>query len=244
MPKTSIEQLQNMISELILSQKESANRFKETEKILDQKYSEIWAMFKDTDAKFKETDAMFKETDAKFKETDVKFKETDAQFKDTDAKFKETDAKFKETDKKINEANALFTSQWGKLIESLVKGDLVNILKNRGIDVHDTSERRKGNHEGENYEFDIIAHNGSEIVIVEVKTTLRVNDVKSFLSKLSKAKLWLAEYKNFKIYGAVAYLKAEEASDIMAINNGLFSIRATGNSAAITNSVDFVPITF
>ena len=237
MPNTSIEQLQNMISELILSQKEnenlfkeSANRFKETEKILDQKYSEIWAMFK-------ETNAMFKETDLKFKDTDVKFKETDA-------KFKETDKQIKETDKQIKEANALFTSQWGKLIESLVKGDLVNILKNRGIDVHDTSERRKGNHEGENYEFDIIAHNGTEIVIVEVKTTLRVNDVKSFLSKLSKAKLWLAEYKNFKIYGAIAYLKAEEASDIMAMNNGLFSIRATGNSAAITNSDDFVPVTF
>ena len=180
---------------------------------------------------------MFKETNAMFKETDLKFKDTDVKFKETDAKFKETDKQIKETDKQIKEANALFTSQWGKLIESLVKGDLVNILKNRGIDVHDTSERRKGNHEGENYEFDIIAHNGTEIVIVEVKTTLRVNDVKSFLSKLSKAKLWLAEYKNFKIYGAIAYLKAEEASDIMAMNNGLFSIRATGNSAALRYAI-------
>ena len=223
MPNTSIEQLQNMISELILSQKETENLFKETA-----------IQFKETDTRFKETEKILNQ----------KYSEIWDMFKDTDTKFKDTDAKFKETDKKINEANALFTSQWGKLIESLVKGDLVNILKNRGIDVHDTSERRKGNHEGENYEFDIIAHNGSEIVIVEVKTTLRVNDVKSFLSKLSKAKLWLAEYKNFKIYGAVAYLKAEEASDIMAINNGLFSIRATGNSAAITNSVDFVPVTF
>ena len=212
MPKTSIEQLQNMISDLILSQKETEN--------------------------------LFKETAIQFKETDTRFKETEKILNQKYAKFKETDKQIKETDKQIKEANALFTSQWGKLIESLVKGDLVNILKNRGIDVHDTSERRKGNHEGENYEFDIIAHNGTEIVIVEVKTTLRVNDVKSFLSKLSKAKLWLAEYKNFKIYGAIAYLKAEEASDIMAMNNGLFSIRATGNSAAITNSDDFVPVTF
>ncbi len=223
MPKTSIEQLQNMISDLILSQKETENLFKETA-----------IQFKETDTRFKETEKILNQ----------KYSEIWDMFKDTDTKFKDTDAKFKETDKKINEANALFTSQWGKLIESLVKGDLVNILKNRGIDVHDTSERRKGNHEGENYEFDIIAHNGTEIVIVEVKTTLRVNDVKSFLSKLSKAKLWLAEYKNFKIYGAIAYLKAEEASDIMAMNNGLFSIRATGNSAAITNAADFVPVTF
>lgn len=227
MPNNSIEQLQNMISELIMSQKETDTKFKETEKLLNQKFSETWDMFKETDAKFKETEKILNE-----------------KFSETDAKFKETDTKFKDTDRQIKEANALFTSQWGKLIESLVKGDLVTILKKQGIDVHDTSERRKGNHEGVNYEFDIIAHNGSEIVIVEVKTTLRANDVRLFLSKLSKAKIWLAEYKNFKIYGAVAYLKAEEAADIMAMNQGLFSIRATGNSAAITNSADFIPICF
>ncbi|HRI02016.1 MAG TPA: hypothetical protein PK006_13275 [Saprospiraceae bacterium] len=213
MPTASIEQLQQMISDLILSQKETDAKFKETEKFLNQKFSETRELFKETE-------------------------------KILNQKFSDTDAKFKDTDRKIKEANALFTSQWGKLIESLVKGDLVNLLRQRGIDVHDTSERRKGNHEGENYEFDIIAHNGSEIVIVEVKTTLRTQDVKLFLSKLAKVKLWLAEYKHFKIYGAVAYLKAEEASDIMAMNKGLFSIRATGNSATITNASEFVPFVF
>ena len=234
MPTASIEQLQQMISDLILSQKETDAKFKETEKFLNQKFSETRELFKETE----------KILNQKFSDTDAKFKDTDAKFKDTDAKFKDTDAKFKDTDRKIKEANALFTSQWGKLIESLVKGDLVNLLRHRGIDVHDTSERRKGNHEGENYEFDIIAHNGSEIVIVEVKTTLRTQDVKLFLSKLAKVKLWLSEYKHFKIYGAVAYLKAEEASDIMAMNKGLFSIRATGNSATITNASEFVPFVF
>lgn len=100
--------------------------------------------------------------------------ETDAKFKDTDAKFRETDAKFKETDRRINKAFELFEGQWGKLIESLVEGDLIRLLRERGIDVHETSMRRKGNHKGEHFEFDIIAHNGREIVIVEVKTTLRV----------------------------------------------------------------------
>ena len=209
MPNVSFEQLQNMLSELIISQKETDAKFKETEKILNHKFSETLAMMKETDAKFKETDA-----------------------------------KFKETDKKIKEANELFTSQWGKLIESLVEGDLINLLRQKGIDVHDTSQRRKGNHNGENYEFDIIAHNGTEIVIVEVKTTLRANDVKRFLSKLSKAKTWLAEYHSFKIYGAMAYLRAEEDSDPMAMNNGLYVIRATGNSASIINNDNFIPTIF
>jgi len=52
-------------------------------------------------------------------------------FRETDRKFQETDRKFQETDRKINALERLFTSQWGKLMESLVEGDLVNILNAR-----------------------------------------------------------------------------------------------------------------
>ncbi|MFZ1751186.1 MAG: hypothetical protein WAU01_13370, partial [Saprospiraceae bacterium] len=126
------------------------------------------------------------------KELVLSQKETDSKFKETDSKFKETDSKFKETDRRIKKAFDLFETQWGKLIESLVEGDLIRLLQSKNINVHDTSMRRKGSHEGQNFEFDIIVHNGTEIVIVEVKTTLRVNDVKHFVNKLSHARLWLS----------------------------------------------------
>ncbi|MDD4742452.1 MAG: hypothetical protein PHY20_12890, partial [Bacteroidales bacterium] len=74
-------------------------------------------------------------------------------FQETDKKFKETNKKFKETDKKFKELSALFTSQWGKLVESLVEGDLVNLLNERGITVEKTLQRVKGNKDGENFEF-------------------------------------------------------------------------------------------
>ena len=105
------------------------------------------------------------------------FQETDRMFQETDKKFQETDRllskKFKETDIKLNKLEALFTSQWGKLIESLVDGDLIRLLNEKGILVERTIQRIKGNHKGENYEFDIIAENADDVVIVEVKTTLR-----------------------------------------------------------------------
>lgn len=185
-----------------------------------------------------------KETDLRFKATEAIFKETKAMFKETDTKFKETDTKFKETDRRINRAFQLFESQWGKLMESLVAGDLLNILQERGIKVTDTSMRRKGRHEGDNYEFDIIAHNGVEIVIVEVKTTLKVDDVKVFLQKLKKAKVWMEEYSQHTIYGAVAYLTSDAGSEVYAQNKKLFAIRATGDSASIVNPIDFVPQKF
>lgn len=184
---------------------------------------------------------LFQETNRQFKETDKKFKETREQIKETDKMLSE---KFRETDKRIKELSALFTSQWGKLVESLVEGDLVNVLNKRGINAEKTIQRIKGNHEGENFEYDIIAVNGKEIVIVEVKTTLRVKDVEWFHEKLWKAKKFLPEYKNKTIYGAMAYIIADGASGRMAEKQGLFVIRATGNSSSIINETGFQPKVF
>ncbi|NBC07091.1 MAG: hypothetical protein GVY26_07855 [Bacteroidetes bacterium] len=45
-------------------------------------------------------------------------------------------------------------------------------------------------------------------------------------------------------YGAVAFLQADAGAEQMAENQGLFAIRATGDSAAIVNQADFVPRAF
>lgn len=91
--------------------------------------------------------------------------------------FQETDRQFKETDRKIKETNDYFTFQWGRLVGSLVKGDLVKHLRAKGIQVESVAGYREGSRNGENFEFDLIAVNTAEIVIVEVKTTLRPDDV-------------------------------------------------------------------
>ncbi len=94
--------------------------------------------------------------------------------------------------KEITRLERLFTSQWGRLIESLVEGDLINMLKNFGLDVERTSTRLKGRTiEGMNFEFDILAHDGDILVIVEVKTTLRPEDVNDFIEKLDHFKEWV-----------------------------------------------------
>ena len=90
--------------------------------------------------------------------------------KETDLKFKETELQFKETDRKLNKMIHQFESQWGKFVESLVSGNLIQLLRGKGIDVHDTSQRRTGIHMGRQFEFDIVAKNGNELVIVEVKS--------------------------------------------------------------------------
>ena len=217
---------------------------------------EVWELFREVARRFEETDRQFKETDLKFKETgrlikelresqketDRQFKETDRQFKETDLKFQETDRQFKASDRKLQKLEDLFTSQWGRLMESLVEGDLVSILNQRGIAINDTTTRLKGRRaDGGNFEFDILAHNGNEVVVIEVKTTLRPDDVKKFLRKLEKFKQWLPRYADNTIYGGMAWLTAVAGSEDMVQSRGLFSIRATGNSASVVNPLDFQP---
>jgi hypothetical protein len=207
-------------------------------------FEKVWQMFQETDRMFKETDKKWQETDRKWQETDKKWQETVKKWQENDKNWLETDRMWKETDKRIKALNDLFTGQWGSLIESLVSGDLVRLLNERNIQVHDVSERREGCYQGTNYEFDLLARNNNELVIVEVKTTLRPPDVKHFLNKMQHVRTWLHEYKSYNIYGAMAYLKSQSGAANMAMNQGLLVIRATGNSARITNKPDFTPKQF
>nr|VFJ64945.1 MAG: Uncharacterised protein family UPF0102 [Candidatus Kentron sp. FW] len=188
--------------------------------------------------------AILQETARRMQETDRRMKETDRQMQETDRRMKETDRQIKELSREIREAKELFTTRWGRLMESLVEGRLVELLNQRGIPVYDTTPRVKGNRHGRSYEFDIVAHNGDKIVIVEVKTTLRPDDVSEFVQKLRDAKTLMPRYRDNIIHGAMAWLQANAGADRMAINQKLFSIRAVGDSAYIINQPDFRPKAF
>ena len=196
--------------------------------------AEIWKLFKETRQHMEETDRQMKETDRQMKETDRQMKETDRQMKETDRRI----------DKRMKKLEGLFTTQWGKLMESLVEGDLVALLQARGIRVESTYPRVKGRRNGEHYEFDILAGNGAELVVVEVKTTLNVDHVKQFLAKLGRFMEYQPVYRGKQVYGAVAYLQAEQAAEVYAQRQGLYVIRATGSSASIINDTDFTPRVF
>ncbi len=150
----------------------------------------------------------------------------------------------KKYEKEMKELRGLFTSQWGKLMESLVEGDLIGLLTGCGIAVHSIHPRVYGRRNGTHYEFDIVAGNGDEVVVVEVKTTLKSEQVTEFLEKLQRFTVYEPLYRGKRIYGAVAYLKADSSVTLYAERQGLFVIRATGSSASIVNDDEFVPRVF
>ena len=125
-------------------------------------------------------------------------------------------------------------------METLVEGDLIKLLKEKKIPVEQTAQNLKGKWEGKEWEIDILAINGNEVVVVEVKTTLTVSYVKNFIKNILKNFTVLNPlYKGKTIYGAVVYLKANQSSHTYAEQEGLFVIKATGSSSSIINRKGF-----
>jgi len=173
------------------------------------------------------------------------FRETSAQFKEIAARFKATDEQFKQTDKKINDLSALFSDQWGKMVEALVEPSALQLFQDRGIEVHYTYRRVEAQLNGRQIELDLLLENGDEIVVVEVKSNLRVGDVNDFIETLNRFPEFFPRYREYKIYGGVAGLMFSEESDKYAYRKGLFVLSATGDGIAqIQNDMAFLPKNF
>ena len=172
--------------------------------------------------------------------------------KETEKRIKETDEQMKKTDERLDKMFGQYDDRWGSLIESLVEGKIVELLQSRGIEVINTFSRATGFYwteengvrEQRHREIDIVAANGSEVVAVEVKTTLKKRHIKYFLNTLQDFRKYFRRYKTEAIYGAIAYLKSKKEITDFAEKEGLFVIRATGDSASLINKKDFKPKAF
>jgi hypothetical protein len=173
-------------------------------------------------------------------ETDRQMKDTDRQMKDTDRKMQETDRQMKDTDQKIKALSGLFTSQWGKLVEALMRPGTVKLFQTRGVVVSQMTGRRTGvDHAGREIEVDMTLVNSGTIVVVEVKTTCKVEDVTWHLDKLQRFKQAFSEYATWDVQGGLAALTFEEESDRYAFRNGLWVLKCLDGITSIANGDNF-----
>jgi predicted AAA+ superfamily ATPase len=180
--------------------------------------AEIWQLFKETDARL-----------------DQRIRETDARL----------DQRFHETDEKLRRLEGLFGNQWGKLMEALVQPGVLQLFQRRGIEVHRLHQRSKAQLDGKNLEVDLILENGSEVVVVEVKRTLGVEDVNDFLDDLEEFLTFFPIFQGYRVYGAVAGLTFTEEADRYAYRKGLFVVQVIGETTArILNNEPFHPTDF
>jgi len=94
-------------------------------------------------------------------------------------------------------------------------------------------------------EIDLLLTDDREVVVIEVKTTLKVEDVRHFLEDMRRFPSFFPRYSGLKIYGGVAGIPIEEGADRFAYRQGLFVLVGSGEGMIrILNDSDFRPMDF
>ena len=232
----SFDEIREILKEITINRKKAEEEIQAIRKKAEQERA---INRKKAEKEMREIRAGHKEFRAELKEMRISQKQM----------FKEVSDRQAKNDRDFQKTRNLFETQWGRLVESLVEGNLLKMLNERGIEVQQLSQRTESSYKKKDgkistREIDIMAVNGDEVVAVEVKSTLTPGKVKYFINTLKDFKKYFRHCQHLTIYGAVAYLKSESKAHLFAQRQGLFVIRATGDSASLINTKDFKPKAF
>jgi hypothetical protein len=156
----------------------------------------------------------------------------------------ETNRRMEETDRQIRQMSkeiGALGGRWGRFVENMVAPACETLFLNRGIPVHQVSQRVKKRLNGETLEIDVLVSNENHVLVVEVKSSLGVEDVKELIEDLKEFQQFFPEYNQKQLYGAVAGIEIEEGADKYAYRQGLFVLAQSGESVAILNDAKFQP---
>jgi len=144
--------------------------------------------------------------------------------------------------KEINIEFGGFSKSAGKIAEdffytALSSSFRVGTLKFDYVDRNLT--RKKDYVEGE---YDIVLYNSNKILIVEVKHIFRKKYLlKFYKSELKNFKILYPDFKNYKIYGAVAAMSFEEGVLEEARKFGFYVLTQNNQNVAVLNDPTLEP---
>ena len=180
---------------------------------------------------FEDIKQMFRETDKKFQENEKRWQETLQQIKESDRKFQA-----------IHDELGGIGKSNGQMAEDFFYDALEHSMKvgNIKYDYIDRNTKRKRNNlEGE---YDIVLYNDYKVLIVEVKYNFKYKYLRDFYSERLKnfTKLF-PQYKDYKIYGAIAAFSFEKEVIKEAEEYGFYVITQHNDKMKVMNKKDFTP---
>jgi hypothetical protein len=156
-----------------------------------------------------------KETDAKFKETDEKLEKLFAQ---TDAKLKEVGRQLGEIGHSSGDAAEEFFYNALESYKYLGKIKFDFISKNIKAKKHRLED-----------EYDIFLENGNSVAIIDVKHKVKKDHISKLLDdKVENFRILFPDYKNYKLYIAIAGFAFEHKTVDYAIENGIVVLKQKG----------------
>jgi hypothetical protein len=191
---------------------------------------EVWEILRKLALSSEETDRRMQETDRRLQETDMRQKETARQMMETDRKLKE-----------VATAIGRLGNRLGEFVEEMVRPAVVRLFQQRGIAVHQVFRGAYAERDGDAMEIDLLVVNNLDAVLVEVKSELKVDDVKEHVSRLLRFKKLFPQYAGFSVMGAVAGMVVPYDPARFAYRQGLFVLSQSGDTVTIRNDAEFKP---
>ena len=171
------------------------------------------------------------------------FRQTDQRI---DRMFQETTKQMKETREQIKETNiavGALTRNVGEMVEKLLgEGNLVSQFRELGHRVKTHSRKKVFGEKGttDSGEIDLFLEDGDIAILVEAKTTLKIDDVRKHIERIEKYRRFVDADGNSKkrFVGAVAGTVIAENVINFAHDNGLYVIIQSARAVEIIAQPD------
>ncbi|GHT70463.1 hypothetical protein FACS1894110_22050 [Spirochaetia bacterium] len=196
-------------------------------------YEKVWEMFQEIGLQIKETREAIKETSQQMKETREAINETGRQINETGRQIDETGRQMKETDKRVG----ALTNRYGEISEHMIVPNLKLSFNALGY----TFEKCSSDTKIEDFEHGIFAEadafleNGGCVMVVEIKTKLRIDDINDHVKRMGKFRAHADFHKDTrKYYGAIAGLLMSQSEKTYALKKGFYVLEPVGETFIIT----------
>ena len=229
------EYLKTLIASLA---KEMAEEHKKTEAALASLAEE----HKKTEAAQQRTEAVIASLAEEHKKTEAVIASLAEEHKKTEAAQQKTEAAQQKTESSIRELNKNLGGigiTLGGITEDLFRRNVAGILEQRGIRLDSLEHNLKM----PDAEFDLVGFNGSQVILIEVKSRLQVQDIDALIFKqIPTFRRYFNDYKDHKLMGGLASLAIDEKLEKQVEKAGLFLFTQTKEGgASIANGPGFHP---
>jgi hypothetical protein len=138
-----------------------------------------------------------------------------------------------ETERTLNKAIGGLGNTLGSIVEHIMTPDLPQKFKKLGYSFNRIANYKYA--EGVYAEIDGMLENGSQAVVVEVKTTLRLADIDNHLLRMDKVRKYADEHGDKRQFmGAIAATITDKSTREYALKKGLFVIEPSGEDVRVT----------
>jgi ATPase subunit of ABC transporter with duplicated ATPase domains len=183
---------------------------------------------------FEKVWAMMQETDRQMKENAEQQRETDRQMKESAERF---EREMKESSERLNKQLGELGNRFGEMVESMVVPNLITKFHELGFVFEKAYKDAEIKDKANNIfaEVDITLENGDKVMIVEVKSKPKTEDVSEHVERMEKVRRHGDLHGDRRTFlGAVAGMVFSDGVKKFAMKNGFYVIEPSGETFIIT----------